>query len=133
MSKTNMDELKRLISMGKEKGYITYEELNDSLPEHIVSSDQIDDMLMMFDELDIQVVDNPQHFKVKTTKKEEPQEQEVEEPSETKSSTDLLEPAGKVSDPVKMYLREMGMVSLLTREGEVEIAKRIEKRTEDGS
>jgi len=125
MSKTNMAELKRLISIGREKGYITYEELNDSLPEDIVSSEQIDDMLIMFDELDIQVVDSPQQFKVK----ESPKKEENEEPelSETKSQAESIEATGKVSDPVKMYLREMGMVSLLTREGEVEIAKRIEQ------
>ena len=124
MAKSIMDELKRLISLGKEKGYITYEELNDSLPNHIVSSELIDDMMMMFDELDIQVVDSAQQFKVKTSRADSATDQDSDD---AKPTTDTVEPAGKISDPVKMYLREMGMVSLLTREGEVEIAKRIEE------
>jgi len=124
MAKSNMDELKRLISLGKEKGYITYEELNDSLPNNIVSSELIDDMMMMFDELDIQVVDSPQQFKIKTASADAAVDQDT---GDGKAAADAVEPAGKISDPVKMYLREMGMVSLLTREGEVEIAKRIEE------
>ena len=124
MAKSIMDELKRLISLGKDKGYITYEELNDSLPNHIVSSELIDDMMMMFDELDIQVVDSAQQFKVKTSRADSATDPDSED---AKATTDTVEPAGKISDPVKMYLREMGMVSLLTREGEVEIAKRIEE------
>jgi RNA polymerase primary sigma factor len=122
MSKNHNDEVRRLISAGKEKGFITYEELNDSLPSDILSEEEIDDMMMMFDELDIQVVESPKQFKVKSQKKEEDETADDEE-----ATSPQIEPLGRVSDPVKMYLREMGMVSLLTREGEVEIAKRIEE------
>ncbi len=116
----DMEKVKRLISMGKEKGYLTYDEVNDILPPDIVSSDQIDDLMVMFGEMDIDVVDAP--TKVKLGKQREdadrlPAEEEIELEAEG---------AGKSIDPVYMYLREMGSVSLLTREGEVEIAKRIE-------
>ena len=124
MSKDQSIEVRRLISVGKEKGFITYDELNDSLPPDVQSEEQIDDMMMMLDELDIQVVESPSHAKIKSDmqmSKVEAEEKEEEKISPT------LEPPGRVSDPVKMYLREMGMVSLLTREGEVEIAKRIEE------
>jgi len=122
MSKNHNEEVRRLISAGKEKGFITYEELNDSLPSDILSEEEIDDMMMMLDELDIQVVESPKQFKVKTQKKEEDETIDDEE-----TISPQVEPLGRVSDPVKMYLREMGLVSLLTREGEVEIAKRIEE------
>jgi RNA polymerase primary sigma factor len=116
----DMEKVKRLISMGKEKGYLTYDEVNDLLPPDIVSSDQIDDLMVMFGEMDIDVVDAPN--KVKLGKQREdadhlPVEEEID------LEADGL---GKSIDPVYMYLREMGSVSLLTREGEVEIAKRIE-------
>jgi len=118
-----IEELKRLISVGKEKGYLTYEELNNALPPDLVSSEQIDDMMMIFDEMDIQIVEGV-HM-VKSTKKMEETKAEAEEEPEFEFNLEA-EPEPKVSDPVKMYLREMGLVSLLTREGEVEIAKRIE-------
>jgi len=118
-----IEELKRLISVGKEKGYLTYEELNNALPPDLVSSEQIDDMMMIFDEMDIQIVEGV-HM-VKSTKKMEETKVEAEEEPEFDFNLEA-EPETKVSDPVKMYLREMGLVSLLTREGEVEIAKRIE-------
>jgi RNA polymerase primary sigma factor len=123
-----IDELKKLISLGKEKGYLTYKEVNDALPPEIVSSEQIDDMMMLFDEMDIEIVDSSQNVKVIKSKRdleEEGEEKEQEQPEEEEVRLDQ-DLAGRVSDPVKMYLREMGMVSLLTREGEVEIAKRIE-------
>jgi RNA polymerase primary sigma factor len=115
-----MEKVKQLINMGKEKGYLTYEEVNDLLPPDIVSSDQIDDLMMMFGEMDIEVVDAA--HKVKVGK----QREEVERlPAEEEMELEA-EALGKAIDPVYMYLREMGSVSLLTREGEVEIAKRIE-------
>ena len=117
----DMDDLKKLISIGKEKGYLTYDELNNALPPDLVSSDQIDDMMMIFDEMDIQIVEGVEM--VKSSKK--PQKQEDSKEKTTELSFDS-EPETRVTDPVKMYLREMGLVSLLTREGEVEIAKRIE-------
>ncbi|MBI3075476.1 MAG: RNA polymerase sigma factor RpoD [Deltaproteobacteria bacterium] len=106
-----------VLPKAKEKGFFTYDEVNE-LPSDIVSPDQIDDVMTMFGDMDLEVGDVAQ--KVKITRKplelEGGDEEEVELPS-----------AGKTNDPVKMYLREMGTVSLLTREGEVEIAKRIEE------
>jgi RNA polymerase primary sigma factor len=109
----------RLISLGKERGFITFDEVNDNLPEDMISSDQMDEVLMMFDEMDIEVVDEA--LKV-SQDKEIGKLEEEEEPDSV-----YLYSYGRTSDPVRMYLREMGSVSLLTREGEVEIAKRIEE------
>ena len=120
-SGNEVEELKRLISVGKEKGYLTYDELNSALPPDLVSSEQIDDMMMIFDEMDIQIVEGVDM--VKTAKK--PDEAKGGEERDVELSIEA-EPETRVTDPVKMYLREMGLVSLLTREGEVEIAKRIE-------
>ncbi len=111
-------EVERLINMEEEKGFLTFDEVSDIPPNDIVSSDQIDDVLMMFDEMDIDVVDDLQGLKVE---EEKAVEKEAEEGDELE-----METFGRATDPVRMYLREMGSVSLLTREGEVEIAKRIE-------
>jgi RNA polymerase primary sigma factor len=110
-------EVEQLINMEGEKGFLTFDESNDIPPNDIVSSDQIDDVLMMFDEMDIDVVDDLQGLKAEGEKAVEKEEEgdELE-----------VEAFGRATDPVRMYLREMGSVSLLTREGEVEIAKRIE-------
>ncbi len=122
--KSNREDLRRLISIGKEKGYLTYDEVNSVLPDDLVSSEKIDDMMMIFDEMDIEIVDSSQDAKVLKEKIEE----EAEPIDEADSGLRLEEEAGgRVTDPVKMYLREMGMVCLLTREGEVQIAKRIEQ------
>ncbi|MBW2061896.1 MAG: RNA polymerase sigma factor RpoD [Deltaproteobacteria bacterium] len=109
------ESLKRLIADGKEKGFLTYGELNSALLPDLVSPEQIDNMMMIFDEMDIQIVEDAKAMKT-SRKIEEKQEIPPEPEIET-----------KVTDPVKMYLREMGTVSLLTREGEVVIAKRIEE------
>ncbi|MFP3869475.1 MAG: RNA polymerase sigma factor region1.1 domain-containing protein, partial [Syntrophobacteria bacterium] len=122
--KSDMENLKRLISIGKEKGYLTYDEVNSALPDDLVSSEKIDDMMMIFDEMDIEIVDSSQKVKVLKEKIEK----EAESIEEGEEDLHLEEDSGaRVTDPVKMYLREMGMVYLLTREGEVEIAKRIEQ------
>ena len=123
--KTDMEDLKRLISMGKEKGYLTYDEVNDALPDDLVDSDKLDDMMMIFDEMDIAIVDTSQKVKVLKEKIEKEAGTIEEEEEELRLEED--EQGGRVTDPVKMYLREMCMVCLLTREGEVEIAKRIEQ------
>jgi len=107
-----------LINMEGEKGFLTFDEASELPPNDIISSDQIDDVLMMFDEMDIDVVDDLQGLKVEEEKAVEKEEEEGDELE--------METLGKATDPVRMYLREMGSVSLLTREGEVEIAKRIE-------
>ena len=117
--------LRRLINIGKDKGYITYEELNEDLSDDIISSEEIDDLLQMFEDLNIKIVNEPvggQIEKVKKTKEED------EEGKRGKHSLSELEEdfSTKTYDPVKMYLREMGLISLLSREGEVEIAKKLE-------
>src|SRR5512136_2204890 len=124
MAKKNIDEVKQLIDLGKEKGFLTYDEVNDLLPPDIVSSEQIDDVMSMFGEMDIEIVDSAQKVKIPKIKLDLEEEEELEgEQEELEFEPGTL---GRTSDPVRMYLREMGSVSLLTREGEVEIAKRIE-------
>jgi RNA polymerase primary sigma factor len=109
----------RLISLGKEKGFLTFDEVNDNLPADMISSDQLDEVLMMFDEMGIEIVDGA----LKASQDKEIGKLEEEEEPE---SLDLYS-YGRTSDPVRMYLREMGSVSLLTKDGEVEIAKRVEE------
>ena len=123
---TNSDtmNLKRLIDVGKDKGYITYEELNDDLPDDVVSSEYIDDLMMMFEELDIMVIDEASRKAIEESKKLKKKRKKALERENLRAP--VSDAASKVSDPVKMYLKEMGCISLLTREGEVEIAKRIE-------
>ncbi len=115
------DEFKQLMSLGEEKGFLTYDDVNDLLPPDIVSSDQIDDIIMLFGEKNIDVIDTDKGEKVIVKKV-------TDERSEIKEGDviGLLGAVGKTGDPVKMYLREMGIISLLSREGEIEIAKRIE-------
>jgi RNA polymerase primary sigma factor len=115
-------DLQKLISRGRSKGYLTYEEVNDALSDDI-SSDRMDDMIMVLDEMDIQLVDDESKLKAKAGQSAEEDDSEVDAVEEVEVTTE----DGRINDPVKMYLREMGLVSLLTREGEVKIAKRIEK------
>jgi RNA polymerase primary sigma factor len=110
------DEVRQLITMGKEKGYLLYEEVNDMLPSEISSSDELDDIFSMFGSMGIEVVDSEQKYREKAESDGEGAELDL-----TPGTLD------KTNDPVRMYLREMGTVPLLTREGEVEIAKRIER------
>jgi len=126
-SKTKaVEHVQRLIDMGREKGFLTYDELNDFLPHNVLSSEQIDDVMILFDKMDIEVVDSPQKVRLKKPKAES--EEEDEEKKEVSAEESGV---GRTSDPVRMYLREMGSVSLLTRDGEVEIAKRIERGEND--
>ncbi len=121
----NEINLRRLINIGKDKGYITYKELNEDLSNDIISSEEIDDLLQMFEDLNIKVVSEPVGGQIEKVKKTEEAD---EEDKKGKHSLSELEEdfTAKTYDPVKMYLREMGLISLLSREGEVEIAKRIE-------
>ncbi len=126
MAKNGDDiNLRRLINIGKDKGYITYQELNEDLSDDVISSDEIDDLLQMFEDLNIKVISEPALAKIEKGKKVEEQD---EGDKEEKNALAEMEQdfATKTYDPVKMYLREMGLISLLSREGEVEIAKRIE-------
>src|SRR5712692_7775719 len=121
-----LEELDRLISMGKQKGFLTYDEVNDALPSDIVSLDQLDDIMMMFGSLDIDIVDSAKAGRLPS---------EVERPAPADDDDDgggdtidlTPGPVGRTEDPVRLYLREMGRVSLLTREGEIALAKRIEE------
>jgi RNA polymerase primary sigma factor len=125
---TERKEVKDLIAMGRDKGFLTYDEVNDALPADIVSSDQIDDVMSMFGDNDIAIVDEASKAKLPDTKPPDPEpttlKTEAEEEEEKEKEED--DAFSKSNDPVRMYLRKMGSVSLLTREGEVEIAKRIE-------
>jgi len=124
-----IDEVKRLIDLGKEKGFLTFGEVNEILPEDIVTSDQLDDLMIMFGEMDIEIVNTEEEGKILVSKAKEEKEAlegdaEVEPVSDDEAEAAA---AGRGNDPVRMYLKKMGTVSLLTREGEVEIAKRIEE------
>jgi RNA polymerase primary sigma factor len=116
-------DMKMLISMGKEKGYLTYDEVNDILPPDVVSPEHIDDLMVLFGEMDIELVDADQGESSVEVVKVDDKELLEEEKSLTLRETG----GGHTDDPVRMYLREMGSIPLLTREGEVEIAKRIEE------
>jgi RNA polymerase primary sigma factor len=117
-------EVEKLINIGKEKGYLTYDEVNEYLPSDILSGEQMDDVMSMFGDMDIEIIDSAKKIKFE---KQKDGEQPQEEPEGEEEEKELESPAvGKTNDPVRLYLREMGMVNLLTREGEVEIAKRIE-------
>ncbi|MFT3914403.1 MAG: RNA polymerase sigma factor RpoD [Anaeromyxobacteraceae bacterium] len=121
---TERSEVKALMERGREKGFLTYDEVNDALPSDI-GSDQIDDVMSMFGEHDIEVVDGADK-KMKLPDK--PPEPEAKAEAAEEREEEEEDPGyGKSNDPVRMYLRKMGSVSLLTREGEVEIAKRIEE------
>jgi RNA polymerase primary sigma factor len=110
--------LETLVAKGKAQGFLPYNEINQVLPDELMSPNQIDDTLMMFDEYDIEVLDEEKQSLTDKTKNIE----DGKVPMADAGLTDF----GSVTDPVKMYLREMGNVTLLSREGEVEIAKKIE-------
>ena len=106
-----------LILKGKEKGSITYDDINRALPDDMITSEQLDETLMIFDELDIDILEE---------KASGSSENEADEAVKRARKETAMTDFGAVTDPVKMYLREMGLVTLLSREGEVEIAKKIE-------
>ncbi|MGD8256940.1 MAG: RNA polymerase sigma factor RpoD [Desulfobacterales bacterium] len=116
--KITQKAIKTLLAKGKKQGYLTYDEINALLPDDMLSPEQIDETLMLFDDNEIEVVDEKHYKKVVNLKKVK-QKKAI---SVDKGSPDF----GTVTDPVKMYLREMGLVTLLSREGEVVIAKKIE-------
>jgi RNA polymerase primary sigma factor len=116
------EDFKKLITLGEEKGFLTYDDVNDLLPSDITSSDQIDDIIMLFGEKNIDIIDTDKGEKILV--KSPVEDREVAKEGEI---VDMMSVVGKTGDPVKMYLREMGYVSLLSREGEVEIAKIIEE------
>jgi RNA polymerase primary sigma factor len=126
-----MEGLDKLISKGKQKGYLTYDEVNDALPSDLVSLDQLDDIMMMFGAMDIEVVASAKASRL-PSEIETPVPDEVDEGDGPPEPIDLTPgPVGRTEDPVRLYLREMGRVSLLTREGEIALAKRIEEGKEE--
>ena len=125
-----LEELDRLISMGKQKGFLTYDEVNDALPSDLVSLDQLDDIMMMFGAMDIEVVDSAKAGRLPSEVRERKAQQEPDDNDDDgpPEPIDLTPgPVGRTEDPVRLYLREMGRVALLTREGEIALAKRIEE------
>jgi RNA polymerase primary sigma factor len=117
------DDIKKLIDTGKEKGYLTYDQVNDLIPHDVHSPEDLDDLLTTIGTQGIDVLEGPKLPSSALDKKFE-EEGEAGEDVELDLTPGALE---KTNDPVRMYLREMGTVPLLTREGEVEIAKRIER------
>src|SRR5215472_3582327 len=120
--------LKNLIKLGKERGFLTYAEINDHLPDDMVDAEQIESIISTFNDMGIQVYDEAPDADALLIAENAPAgvpDEDAEEEAEAALST--VDPEfGRTTDPVRMYMREMGSVELLTREGEIEIAKRIE-------
>ncbi|MCD6262236.1 MAG: RNA polymerase sigma factor RpoD [Deltaproteobacteria bacterium] len=122
----NMTNLKKLLDIGKNKGYVTYDDLNDNLLEEYTSTtEDIDNIKMIFEELDIEFVDNDD-LKKQLEKDAKNNAEALASDDHKSFKLDIGDSFNRAFDPVKMYLKEMGSISLLTREGEVAIAKRIE-------
>src|SRR4026209_1231640 len=128
-----LEELDKLIAGGEQKGFLPYDEVNDALPQDIVSLDQLDDIMMMFGAMDIEVVDTAAKGAGRLPSEIETQaEADDDEPGD--APIDLTPgPVGRTEDPVRLYLREMGRVSLLTREGEITLSKRIEEGKDEAT
>ncbi|MCH8177344.1 MAG: RNA polymerase sigma factor RpoD [Proteobacteria bacterium] len=126
MDQDQQSRLKELIAKGKEQGYLTYTEVNDHLPEGIVEPEQIEDIIRMINDMGIKVHESPptESNEILNDTETEPDEDAVEEAAAALASLDSE--FGRTTDPVRMYMREMGTVELLTREGEIKIARRIE-------
>ncbi|MBL8406900.1 MAG: RNA polymerase sigma factor RpoD [Candidatus Accumulibacter phosphatis] len=126
---TRKMRLKTLIKLGKERGFLTYAEINDHLPDDVVDAEQIESIISTFNDMGIQVYDEAPDAETLLMSDATPaagaDDADVEEQAEQALSTVDSE-FGRTTDPVRMYMREMGSVELLTREGEIEIAKRIE-------
>jgi len=119
-------QLKLLIARGKEQGYLTYAEVNDHLPSEIVDPEQIEDIVNMINDMGIPVYEKaPDAESILLAETSAPDEEAVEEAAAALVAVDAE--FGRTTDPVRMYMREMGTVELLTREGEIRIAKRIEE------
>jgi RNA polymerase primary sigma factor len=117
-------EVKRLVAKGKEKGFLTYDELNDGLPPDVTQPDQMDDVIALLGEHEIEIVEEASKFKADKPKAKGGASSMVDATEEEEEDHSAF---AKTADPVRMYLRKMGSVSLLTREGEVQIAMRIEE------
>jgi len=123
--------VKKMIKQAKKRGYVTYEQLNAVMPSEEVTSEKIEDVLAIMNEMGINVVET-EEAESEDEEKDEPEEEEsesgelVEVAPKTPAKSEAKEPSERTDDPVRMYLREMGSVELLSREGEIAIAKRIE-------
>jgi RNA polymerase primary sigma factor len=130
-----LGEVKKLISLGKEKGFLTYDDLNSTLPAEVVSSEQFGSIMTMFGEMDIEIVESADAERAqKPAEADEAMEDgdEGDGIEENEKEIDLTPGAlSRTDDPVRLYLKEMGSVALLSREGEIEIAKRIEEGKKD--
>jgi RNA polymerase primary sigma factor len=121
-------EVQQLIDLGKSKGFLTYEEVNDALPADVVAADQVEDVMSALGDEDIEIVDAATQVKIAPKRIAEEEALETKKvPGRAEEHEESDPYYSKSNDPVRMYLRKMGSVSLLTREGEVEIAKRIEQ------
>jgi RNA polymerase primary sigma factor len=126
---TQRSQLKKLIIQGKEQGFLTYREINDHLPEEVHDTDQIEAVVNMINDMGIQVFDeapDPDALLLKTEPTPAEEDEEAAEEAEQVLVSAVDSEFGRTTDPVRMYMREMGTVELLTREGEIELAKRIE-------
>ena len=123
-------EVKKMIKLAKKRGYVTHEQINAVLPSEEVTSDQIEDVFAMLNEMGINVVESEEQDTEEESREEEEEESGdgdlVEASNKTPAKAEKAEPGERTDDPVRMYLREMGSVELLSREGEIAIAKRIE-------
>jgi RNA polymerase primary sigma factor len=130
-----LGEVKKLIFIGKEKGYLTYDELNNTLPAEMVSSEQLTNLMTILGEMDIEIIDaaDGERYQKMSDNEEAAEEVEAGEEAETEEKEIDLTPGAlsRTDDPVRLYLKEMGSVALLSREGEIEIAKRIEEGKKD--
>ncbi|MBY5923409.1 RNA polymerase sigma factor RpoD [Ferrimonas balearica] len=124
MDQTPQSQLKLLVAKGKEQGYLTYAEVNDHLPADMVDSDQIEDIIQMINDMGIQVFESAPDQDELMMSEDATDEDAAEAAAQALASVEGE--LGRTTDPVRMYMREMGTVELLTREGEIQIAKRIE-------
>ena len=125
----NDASLKKLIARGKKRGYLTYDELNEALPQDQMTSDQLEDIMSALNEMGVNIVENEEASDDEKPAEDEPEEEVAAEDAEAGPAfqvTPKKETVDRTDDPVRMYLREMGAVELLSREGEIAIAKRIE-------
>ena len=125
MEQTPQSQLKLLIIKGREQGYLTFAEVNDHLPQDMIDADQVEDIIQMINDMGIKVCETPPDAD-ELLMQEQTSDDEVVEAAAAALAT-VEKEIGRTTDPVRMYMREMGTVELLTREGEIEIAKRIEE------
>ncbi len=125
-SSESQSDLKKLVLKGKDQGFLTYAEINDHLPENMHDTDQIEVVVNMINDMGIEVVDKAPDMDIMTLKRDNPEDQEVAEEVSVALKTVVESEFGRTTDPVRMYMREMGTVELLTREDEIALAKRIE-------